>query len=194
MHLGKVLVTGANRGLGKHIQRNFHDHGYDVLIHNGSSDYNFIDIKDIMALGNKAKEERVNILINNAAITCPGKNLKGYTPQEIQEMIAVNLIAPILLTNILLENLTDVININSMVCLEVNKNRTIYSATKWGLRGFAQSLKAEQQVINVLDVYPTNIKTTPEKLNAMEVDVVVEKIYDSFLRKENKLVLDGRIR
>jgi len=91
-----------------------------------------------------------------------------------------------------LDQLTDIININSMVGLEVKSPRTLYSATKWGLRGFAQSLKEENKNVNVLDVYPTNIKTTPDRQNAMDVNFVVDNIYNSFLNKEQTLILDGR--
>jgi short-subunit dehydrogenase len=107
-------------------------------------------------------------------------------------MINVNLSAPILLTYYLQNFLTDIININSMVGLETKSPRTLYSATKWGLRGFSQSLKQENKNINILDVYPTNIKTTPDKQNAMNVDLVVNSIYNSFINKEQTLILDGR--
>ena len=85
----------------------------------------------------------IDILINNAAIICPGKELLLYSHDEISNMVEVNLTAPILLTFYLLNQLTDIININSMVGLEIKSPRTLYSATKWGLRGFAQSLKEE---------------------------------------------------
>ena len=107
-------------------------------------------------------------------------------------MIDVNLTAPILLTYHLQSYLTDIININSMVGLEIKSPRTLYSATKWGLRGFSQSLKQENKNINILDVYPTNIKTSPDKENAMDVEFVVNSIYNSFNQKQQELILDGR--
>ena len=79
-----------------------------------------------------------------------------------------------------------------MVGLEIKKPRTIYSATKWGLRGFSNSLKEENKSLNVLDVYPTNIKTSPDRLNAMDPVVVVDKIYESYTNRNKKLILDGR--
>ena len=80
-----------------------------------------------------------------------------------------------------------------MVGLEVKQPRTLYSATKWGLRGFSNSLQAEKGIPFILDVYPTNIKTTPDKENAMPVDVVVNHIYESFDKgTDNYLILDGR--
>ena len=79
-----------------------------------------------------------------------------------------------------------------MVGLEVKKPRTLYSATKWGLRGFSNSLKAEKEDLNILDVYPTNIKTTPDRQNAMDVAMVVDKIYSAYINNEKELILDGR--
>ena len=79
-----------------------------------------------------------------------------------------------------------------MVGLEIKPLRTMYSATKWGLRGFSQSLKSENKNISILDVYPTNIKTTPDRQNAMDVDYVVNSIYNSFINKDETLILDGR--
>ena len=107
-------------------------------------------------------------------------------------MINVNLTAPILLSSVLADQLKHIININSMVGLEIKAPRTLYSATKWGLRGFSNSLKKENSKIKVLDVYPTNIKTTPDRKNAMELDYVVQKIYSSFKEGHEDLILDGR--
>jgi len=190
--MNKVLITGANSGLGKHLVSKFKNEGYEVFEHNGSKHYDLTKQNDVQRLAQEAKDFGVNILINNAAIVCPSKELLLYSDNEIKNMIEVNLTSPILLTFYLLDQLTDIININSMVGLEIKSPRTLYSATKWGLRGFAQSLKEENKNINVLDIYPTNIKTTPDKQNAMDVSFVVDSIYNSFVNKEQILILDGR--
>jgi len=190
--MNKILITGANSGLGKHLASKFKNNRYEVFEHNGSKHYNLTNQDEVKRLADDAKDFGVNILINNAAIVCPSKELSLYSYNEISNMIDVNLTAPILLTFYLLNQLTDIININSMVGLETKSPRTLYSATKWGLRGFAQSLKEENKNINILDVYPTNIKTTPDRQNAMDVNFVVDNIYNSFLNKEQTLILDGR--
>ena len=59
--------------------------------------------------------------------------------------------------------MSDIININSMIGLEPREKRTLYSASKFGLRGFSESLKLESKDLNILDVYPTNIKTWKEE-------------------------------
>jgi len=188
----KILITGSNSGLGRHLVSKFESEGFEIFKHMGSKHYDLSKIKEIERLAQDAKNFGVNILINNAAIVCPGKEFTYYSTNEISDMIDVNLKAPILLTFYLMNQLTDLININSMVGMEIKPKRTLYSASKWGLRGFSQSFKEENKKINVLDIYPTNIKTSQDKQNAMEIDFVVDSIYNSFVKKEKILILDGR--
>lgn len=190
--MNKVLITGANSGLGKHLVSKFTSKGYDVFEHKGRKHYDLSLQCDFNYLVEDVKKFGANILINNAAITCPNKKLSFYSETEIKEMIKINLTTPILLTYYLSDFLTNIININSMVGLEIKSPRTLYSATKWGLRGFSQSLKLENKNLKVLDVYPTNIKTTPSRINAMDVDIVVDKIYNAFKLNQEELILDGR--
>jgi len=187
-----VLITGCSSGLGAYMSDVFEDKGHRVLRHMGSKHHDLSTLAGIESLTTEALGFGVNVLINNAAIVCPNIKLDDYDQTTINKMIDVNLRAPILLTTFLLTNLKKIVNINSMVGLEVKSPRTMYSATKWGLRGFSNSLKKENNSINVLDVYPTNIKTTPDRENAMELDMVVNRIYNSFLNNEQELILDGR--
>ena len=190
--MSKILITGANSNFGIHLVSKFRKEGHDVLCHNGKNHCDLSTSEGILKLTNEAINFNVDTLINNAAIVCSGKPFEKYTSEEIKNYINVNLLSPILLTFNLLPYLKRVININSMVGLEIKPFRTMYSATKWGLRGFSQSLSAENENLHVLDVYPTNIKTTPDRVNAMNVDFVLEQIYNAFLNKEQRLVLDGR--
>ena len=188
----KVLITGASSGLGHHLCLKFESEGHEVLRHEGRKHFDLTKVNDVIALANEARQFGAKVLVNNAAMTCPGKDLEDYSTSEILDMIAVNLTAPVILTHELIDDLTDVININSMVGLEIKARRTLYSATKWGLRGFSQSLKVENSNLNVLDVYPTNIKTTPDRQNAMDINFVLDRVYDSFVKRDRELILDGR--
>ena len=187
-----VLITGTTSGLGLCLSDKFEKEGHRVFRHKGRAHHDLSSLPEIKDLAKDAREFGVKILINNAAITCPSITLEDYNIDLIEQMVNVNLMAPILLSYLLIEDLVDVININSMVGLEIKKPRTLYSATKWGLRGFSESFKAENSSINMLDVYPTNIKTRPDRENAMDIDMVVNKIYQSFVNKDKKLILDGR--
>lgn len=187
-----VLITGASSGLGVYLSDEFEKHGHQVIRHGGRKDLDLSIIEDLEKLSELALEKGVKILVNNAAIGCPNKNFENYTIKEINYMIDVNLRAPLILSYLLSANLNNIININSMVGLEIKKPRTLYSATKWGLRGFSNSYKFENENIKMLDVYPTNIRTKPERTNAMDPIEVVRKIYESFENNEEKLILDGR--
>ncbi len=208
----KVLITGASKGLGYYLAHYFFKKGYSLVLHGrdlkrlnklkdelNSKDRDIEifncelnDETEITKLASFACRKNVKILINNAGMICPGKSLENLSNDEINMMINTNLKAPILLSKYLLSNLSDIININSMIGLEPREKRTLYSASKFGLRGFSESLKLESKDLNILDVYPTNIKTWKERKNAMDVEEVIEKIYQSFISKEKKLIIDGR--
>ena len=79
-----------------------------------------------------------------------------------------------------------------MVGLEVKKHRTLYAASKWGLKGFSDSLKLESNECKILDVYPTNIKTWPDRENAMDMEFVLDKINNAVINGASELIIDGR--
>jgi|10_taG_2_1085330.scaffolds.fasta_scaffold02327_4 short-subunit dehydrogenase len=210
---GRVLITGASSGIGWHLALKFAERGHDLLLTGRNKDRleeisslvkDKVDVKkctkdlsileDVKQLAEIASLNGVSVLINNAAVICPGLTLTKLTIENINDMLDVNLRAPILLTKFLYEELDSIININSMVGLEIKKNRTLYSASKWGLRGFSQSLGQEYKDmgVNVLDVYPTNVRTWPGKPNSMDIEPVVENIYSAFKNREQVLILDGR--
>ena len=189
----KIFITGCSSVLGIFLVKQFESQGHDVLEHLGKKHHDLSNISDVKNLANEAIEFGVDVLINNAAIVCPNILLNEYEEDLIVKMLDVNLKAPILLFYYLHSYLTDAININSMVGLEHKKNRTLYSATKWGLRGFSESYKLENSNLNILDVYTTNIKTDPKRVDALEVDFVVDNIYRAFENRENQLILDGRV-
>ena len=212
MSLSKVLITGSSSGLGNHLALYFSEKGHEILLH-GRNENNLIRIKneinkngsnaeyivadlsnneELELLCNKAKKSNIKMLINNAGIICSGLPLKELSYEDIESMIKVNLIAPIKIISNLNNILDHVININSMVGLEPKKNRSLYAASKWGLRGFSESLKQEDISYKILDVYPTNIKTWPERENAMELNFVLNSIYNAMLSGKKDLILDGR--
>ena len=187
----KILITGSNSGVGKVFVKKFSSEGYDVFAHYGKKNYDFRNEQEVKELAERAIDYGVTIIINNAGMLCPNITLEQYTSKLINDIIDVNLRAPILLTYYMLSQLTNVINMNSMVSLSTKKPRTLYSATKSGLRGFSNSLRLESKDIKILDVYPTNIRTTSDKKDAMDVEMVVDQIYDAFKNEVEELILNG---
>ena len=186
-----VLITGASRGLGNCLANKFEEEGHYIFRHMGKKHYDLQDTNKLLKLSREAKDLGVGLLINNAGILCPGIEFKSYNKKQINEILDVNLKAPILLTSMLIDNLKGLININSFLGLEFKSNRTIYSAAKWGLRGFSNSLRMEKNELNILDVYTTRFND-PDKSKCMDINKVTDCIYDSYFNKEKELILDGR--
>ncbi len=207
----KALITGSSRGLGLYLAKFFNKKGYKIILHGSKeedlkdtlkslanqNDFEYFScdlakLDEIKGLCNFAIEKKVDLLINNAGVTCPGLSLNDLSENDINLMLDVNLKANIFLIKYLSSYVKNIININSMVGLEPKKNRSIYSASKFGLRGFSQSFNLEDISCKILDVYPTNIKTWSDRENAMDIDFVLDKIYEAFTLNQNELVLDGR--
>ena len=105
-----ILITGANSGLGKFLVTKFINEGHNVFEHNGSKHYDLSNQHDLLKLIEDAKQFKVEVLVNNAAVVCPGVDLGLYTVDKIHNMINVNLTAPVLLTYHLLPQLKNIIN------------------------------------------------------------------------------------
>ena len=186
-----ILITGASRGLGLLLANKFEEEGYPVFKHNGTEHFDLSSQKQLLELANEAKNFGVKVLINNASLKCPSINLEDYELNSIQKMLDVDLLAPIKLTYLLLNDLNRIVNINSLVGLEVKPKRSIYSAAKYGLRGFSNSLKMENEKLNVLDVYTSSFSgKDPEKY--MKIEIVVDAIYCAFKNSNKELIVDGR--
>jgi short-subunit dehydrogenase len=117
----KVLITGCSSGLGVFLAEKFEKEGHKVLRHNGKLHFDLSNQNEVLSLAEEAKKFGVSILINNAAIVCPDFEFENYSFDLIDKMIDVNLRAPIILTLSLLPELKNIININSIVGLEIKK-------------------------------------------------------------------------
>jgi 3-oxoacyl-[acyl-carrier protein] reductase len=166
-----AIVTGANRGLGKAIVKELAAQGCNVwaIYRHESEEFNCfasklesehsVFIKSITVdLASEesikdgyrfisAEKKTIDILINNAGIGHMG--LFQMTKTEfIRDLYAVNLFAPMILTQLVLRNMSrqksgKIINVASTASSEVYEGNSIYGSSKAALVAFTQSLAAE---------------------------------------------------
>ncbi len=208
-----ILITGSSRGLGKHLALVFAENNYKVILHGrNKKDLNDVakqipnsnivigDLRNEQTINNLyevAKRKDIDVLINNAAHSQKSP-LEELTNKQIDYLISVNLTAQIKLTKRIYEYFLEkkqgtIININSGFGLEAGKLYSVYCATKWGLTGFAKSLRKESDKIKIINIYPSRIRTrkTCEDFGMQPRDVANE-IYKTFKLNKNGLIIDDR--
>lgn len=132
----KAIVTGYSSGIGKAICEALESNDYLVLkLHSRLDDINSLE-KEIK---NLLKINEIDLLINCAGVGV-FKPHEEISISKIQELINVNLAAPIILSNLLLRSLKKqkghIINIASIEATRHSKFSALYTATKSGLRDF----------------------------------------------------------
>ncbi len=100
---------------------------------------------DATALAERAGA--VDVLVANAALPASGP-IVDFTPEEIDRALDVNLRAPIQLTRALLPGMVErgnghVVLVSSLAGKVASVGSSLYSATKFGLRGFAAGLRED---------------------------------------------------
>lgn len=122
---------------------------------------------------------KIDILINNAGILSQ-KPLAEKSFEEIEEQINTNLEGPIKLTKLCLPYIQEaMINVGSRLGFVGRKNLTVYSATKFGIRGFTKALGAEFPHLRVACVNPGLTNTgmgNEEGVPAQKVGELVYKV------------------
>lgn len=94
-----------------------------------------------------ARWDKIDILVNNAGITYYGDTEK-MSADDAKRLLAINLLAPIQFTRELLPTLlaqpeAHVLNVASFFGLIGTRKLALYTASKFGLVGFSESLRAE---------------------------------------------------
>jgi short-subunit dehydrogenase len=94
-----------------------------------------------------ARWDKIDILVNNAGITYYGDTEK-MSADDANRLLAINLHAPIQFTRELLPTLlaqpeAHVLNVASFFGLVGTRKLALYTASKFGLVGFGESLRAE---------------------------------------------------
>ncbi len=111
----------------------------------------------------------LDVLIHNAGVAYPGR-VSETSVDEWRATMAVNLIGAVALTLELLPALRraggQVVFINSGSGINASPGLASYSASKFALRSFADSLRADEPSLRVTSVHPGRIAT------AMQEDLI----------------------
>jgi NADP-dependent 3-hydroxy acid dehydrogenase YdfG len=108
----------------------------------------------------------LDVLIHNAGVSFPGRVAES-TVDEWRDTFEVNVIGTVALTLALLPALRaargQVVFINSGAGINASPGLASYSASKFALRAFADSLRADEPALRVTSVHPGRIDTDMQR-------------------------------
>jgi short-subunit dehydrogenase len=155
-----VLLTGATGGLGHAIARRLRAAGAGLVLTGRRAEVLeplaaetgarslAVDLADPAAVLGLASEcADVDVLVANAGLPGTGQ-ITSFTVEQIDRALAVNLRAPMVLARELAEHMVargsgHLVFMSSLAGKVGTPRSAVYSATKFGLRGFAQSLRED---------------------------------------------------
>ncbi|MFA4967958.1 MAG: SDR family oxidoreductase [Candidatus Margulisiibacteriota bacterium] len=149
-----VLITGATRGIGKQIADDMAAAGAQLILTGtkpGADNYFQVDFTNRKSLDSfisqLEKIKRIDVCINNAGINRIN-NIDETDPKDWDDIIAVNLTAPFLIIRAVAKLMKKqkygrIVNISSIFGVVSKEKRSIYSASKFGLRGLTVAASNE---------------------------------------------------
>lgn len=173
-----IVVTGASEGIGKEIALSLAKKGANIaLVARNKSNLESV-LNEVNTLGSnnsqiyvcdlanskEIKSVATQIiadygkdligLVNNAGVWQKKANLEDIPDDSITSIIDIDLTGLIRFTKEMLSTLksTDesaIINISSRSGITAQPGQSVYSAAKWGVKGFTQVLKEDLQGTNV---------------------------------------------
>ena len=128
------------------------------------------EVDDLESVVNEilVRDDRVDVLVHSAGAIARGP-VASASLEEFDRQYRVNLRAPFVLTRALLPALKrcrgQIVFINSSAALAPSPDAAVYSATKQGLKAFADGLRQEVNAdgVRVVSIYPGRTSTPLQK-------------------------------
>lgn len=168
----KVLITGANGGIGLALTKRFLEEDFFVFAHYHASAHNlesldsenlFLIQGDFENLQNASKvfnscigNGSIDILVNNAGMFCICESISQISDKDFDTVLTVNLKAPFLLSKLVLEEMRKrqwgrIISISSIgVKFAGSAGSAAYTISKAALESMTLSFAKEGAPYNIL--------------------------------------------
>ena len=206
-----VLLTGATGGIGQAVARRLHASGARLTLTGRRTEVldplaaelratviaaDLADRDAVSALAERCSE--VDVLVANAALPASG-SLFGFEVDDIDRALDVNLRAPVVLARLLGEQMLargsgHIVLMSSLAGKATSGGASLYSATKFGLRGFGQALRTDLRGsgVGVSIVFPGFVRgagmfhdsgaTLPSFVGTSTPDQVAAAVADAIVR------------
>jgi short-subunit dehydrogenase len=202
---GVAVVTGAASGIGAALARGLAAKSCDLALADRDAaglatsaaaarergvkvSEHVLDVSDAKAIATLpdqvlAQHGRINVLINNAGVALGG-TFAQTDLADFEWLMNINFYGVVRMTHAFLpflqrEQAAQIVNISSIFGIIAPPGQTAYCASKFGVRGFSESLRHEllESSIGVTVVHPGGVATNiaenarnPKGLNSDEVE------------------------
>jgi short-subunit dehydrogenase len=182
----RALITGASRGIGEALAREFASEGATVALVARSADAieklaaefggtahaaDLADPAQVTGLIARVEEEAgpIDVLVNNAGVAPTSGAIHDWSNAELEQIYRVNLVSPAdlcrqVIPGMLQRGRGHIVNVSSLAGVAVFPGLTSYASTKAGLTQFTAGLRA--------DLKKTPIKTTVVELGPIPTEML----------------------
>jgi short-subunit dehydrogenase len=212
----RAIITGAGRGIGQCIALELASKGCHLVLSDLHPDLvettanlarakgvevttHVLNVADANAIKDYGQQiitmhPDVNILINNAGISLIGSFL-GASQEQFERVIDINFWGTVRMTRAFLPQFKNqaqahIVNLSSLFGIVSPILQTAYSASKFAVRGFSDSLmhELEHSEVGVTCVHPGGIKTDLVK-NSLFSDSLIEEKQEKIQKIFSKMAI-----
>jgi short-subunit dehydrogenase len=215
---GVAVITGAGSGIGRALTDLAAERGYDLVLFDIRGEdleaageaarakgrkvsTRTLDVADEGAISQAAEEVAqehgsIALLVNNAGVALGGY-FEDYSSEDFQWLMNINFYGVVNMTRAFLPMLkknpsrAQIVNISSIFGVIAPVGQTAYSASKFAVRGFSESLRHELEDTNVgvTVVHPGGVATNIAKRAKIVAKVSEAEMQDAQKRAAASLVM-----